>query len=183
MAEHPPARTAQPPAQMAATVWQNVFTDRVTRAFPDAVFGFASYLGQEFITCAAAIVCDLIQYLLNEESFDFLVDLTVVDYPKDESRFELIYILYSFSHNKRIRIKVRAAEAESVPSITSVFRGANWLEREAFDMFGITFAGHPSLKRILMPDGWTGFPLRKDSSILAMDNGWVQANLGIESGQ
>ena len=168
---------------MVTEPWQSSLTDRLASAFSAARLSFASYLGQNFITCDSSAICDLIQFLRNNEGFDFLVDLTVVDYPKDERRFELIYILYSFIHNQRLRIKTRTAESAAVPSITSAFRGANWLEREAFDMFGVTFAGHPNLKRILMPEEWNGHPLRKDSSILAMDNDWVQANLGIESGQ
>jgi NADH-quinone oxidoreductase subunit C len=163
--------------------WQSGFTDRLAAAFPAADLAFASYLTQNFITCAASAICELVRFLQREEEFDFLVDLTVVDHPKDERRFELVYILYSFARNERLRIKIRASEGAPVPSITSVFRGANWLEREAFDMFGVIFAGHPNLKRILMPEEWNGFPLRKDSCILAMDNDWVQANLGIESGQ
>jgi NADH-quinone oxidoreductase subunit C len=91
--------------------------------------------------------------------------------------------LYSFAKNERLRLKVHAADGEEVPSVFGVWRTADWLEREAFDMFGIIFAGHPNLKRILLPDEWQGFPLRKDYDILQQDTAWVQENLGIESGQ
>jgi NADH-quinone oxidoreductase subunit C len=168
---------------MVTVPWRSNLTDRLAAAFPTLQLSFVSYLGQNFVTCASSAICDLVQFLRDNEAFDFLVDLTVVDYPKDERRFDLIYILYSFANNERLRIKTRTAETVAVPSVTSVFRAANWLEREAFDMFGVTFAGHPNLKRILMPDEWNGYPLRKDSSILAMDNEWVQTHLGIESGQ
>jgi NADH-quinone oxidoreductase subunit C len=112
-----------------------------------------------------------------------LTDVTAVDYPKDSARFEIIYILYSFRMNQRVRVKTRVSEAQGVPSLVPLFDAANWLEREVFDMFGIQFTGHPNLKRILMPDDWHGFPLRKDASIIGMDQEWVQKNLGIESGQ
>jgi NADH-quinone oxidoreductase subunit C len=78
---------------------------------------------------------------------------------------------------------VQAAAGEKVPSVTSVWPTANWLEREIYDMFGVDFEGHPDLKRILLPDEWTGHPLRKDYDILKQDENWVRANLGIESGQ
>lgn len=142
-----------------------------------------TYLGQDFIALPVTQLLDAVRYFHASEQFDLLVDLTAVDYPKDQQRFELIYILYSFARNERIRLKTRIAEEEEAPSITSVFKGADWLEREVFDMFGIRFAGHPNLKRILLPDEWQGHPLRKDSSIIGMDNAWVQAHLGIESGQ
>jgi NADH-quinone oxidoreductase subunit C len=142
-----------------------------------------TYLGQNFITLPVSELLDAIRHFHSVEQFDFLVDVTAVDYPKDPQRFELVYILYSFPRNEHIRIKARIAENESAPSITSLFKGANWLEREVFDMFGIRFDGHPDLKRILLPDEWQGHPLRKDASIIGMDNAWVQAHLGIESGQ
>jgi NADH-quinone oxidoreductase subunit C len=179
MAEHPQPK---PPAPMAATPWDDELTARIAARFAENL-SFASYLGENFVTCSPELIADLVFYLRDHEGFDFLTDLTVVDYPKDERRFELIYILYSFSRNERIRIKTRTSESTAVPSITPAFRGANWLEREAFDMFGVSFNGHPNLKRILLPEEWHGYPLRKDTSIIAMDNEWVQANLGIESGQ
>jgi NADH-quinone oxidoreductase subunit C len=113
--------------------------------------------------------------------YDFLVDLTAVDYPTRELRFELVYLVHRFADESRIRVK--AATGDRAPSVTAIHAGANWLEREVFDMFGIAFDGHPNLKRILLPEDWEGHPLRKDYGIVQMDNAWVQANLGIESGQ
>jgi NADH-quinone oxidoreductase subunit C len=182
MAEHSPQKV-QPPAPMAALVWKDDFTDKLAARLDGESLTFESYLGQQFITTNVSSLARLVADLHDAEQFDFLVDLTAVDRPKEEARFELVYILYSFPRNQRIRIKIHARDGESVPSITSVFEGANWLEREAFDMFGITFSGHPNLTRILLPEDWKGFPLRKDSSIIGMDNEWVQKHLGIESGQ
>jgi NADH-quinone oxidoreductase subunit C len=122
-------------------------------------------------------------YLRDEEKFDMLSNLTAVDWPKREKRFDVVLELYSFPKNERLRLKVHAADAEDVPSVVSVWPSANWQEREAFDMFGIVFSGHPELKRILLPDEWQGYPLRKDYDILQQDTAWVRENLGIESGQ
>ena len=168
---------------MAATDWTNEFTERLRSQFPDSGLEYKAYLGQNFITGPAAMVLPLLQYLRDAERFDMLVDLTAVDYPKDEKRFEVIYELYSFDRNERLRVKCRVGVSDTMASIVAVYRGADWLEREAYDMFGIAFQGHPGLKRILMPEEWTGFPLRKDYSIIEMDQEWVQAHLGIESGQ
>jgi NADH-quinone oxidoreductase subunit C len=121
--------------------------------------------------------------LSKQEGFDFLVDLTAVDYPQRPSRFEVIYRLRRLSDNAEQLTKVVATGDAPLPSITGLFSGANWLERELYDMFGLTFEGHPDMKRILLPDGWEGHPLRRDYGLTQMDNAWVQANLGIESGQ
>jgi NADH-quinone oxidoreductase subunit C len=106
-----------------------------------------------------------------------------VHYPQRELQFDVIWILYSFPRNERIRVKTMIKEGDAAPSVTAIWETANWLEREAFDMFGIKFDGHPDLRRILLPDGWKGFPLRKDYGILQQDTEWVKINLGIESGQ
>ena len=182
MSEHPPPRPAVV-AVMQAVEWQGELPRRLAAQLPDANVKCETYLGQNFVSLDAAAVPTAIAYLRDDEQFDMLTDLTAVDRPKDPARFEVIYILYSFEKNERIRVKTRVAEAHAVPSIVSFFEAANWLEREVFDMFGIPFAGHPDLKRILMPEGWHGFPLRKDASIIGMDQEWVQKNLGIESGQ
>ena len=140
-----------------------------------------SYLGQNYLVVDSTLIPDFLRTLRDEEKFDYLVDVTAVHYPEREKQFEVVWILYSFERNERIRVKTLVAE--SVPSVFSIWPTANWLEREVFDMFGISFEGHPDLKRILLPDGWKGYPLRKDYGIIQQDNEWVQINLGIESGQ
>ena len=142
-----------------------------------------TYLGQKYIVADSSLIPELLQVLRDQEQFDYCVDITAVHYPDREKQFEVVWILYSFPHNERIRVKASYAEAESVPSAVPIWPAANWLEREVFDMFGIRFEGHPDLKRILLPDGWKGHPLRKDYGIIQQDQEWVQINLGIESGQ
>ncbi|MEJ7605225.1 MAG: NADH-quinone oxidoreductase subunit C [Bryobacteraceae bacterium] len=156
---------------------------RVRRAFESQILETSSYHNQNFIVCLPEAAIRILEYLKLEEDFDFLVDLTAVDYPLRRERFELIYILFSHARNERLRLKTSIADGAKPPSAVPVFPGANWLEREVFDLFGIEFFGHPHLTRILMPDEWTGHPLRKDYPILQMDNQWVQENLGIPSGQ
>ena len=142
-----------------------------------------TYLGQNYMVADSRIVAELLRVLRDEEQFDYCVDVTATHYPEREKQFEVIWILYSFARNERIRVKTMIADGESVASVASIWPAANWLEREVFDMFGIRFEGHPDLKRILLPDGWKGHPLRKDYGIIQQDNEWVQINLGIESGQ
>jgi NADH-quinone oxidoreductase subunit C len=102
-----------------------------------------------------------------ELRYNILMDIAGVDYLGREPRFEVVYHLYSIPHNRRLRLKVRVSESDSVvPSLTSVWTTANWHEREAFDMLGIRFSDHPDLRRIYMPDDYPGHPLRKDFPIL-----------------
>jgi NADH-quinone oxidoreductase subunit C len=178
----PPA-APKTPAGMAATPWESELTRRLAEQFPDQIAEFSTYLGQSFLVSKPAAVVLIVEFLKLEADFDYLADLTAVDYPDRPERFDLVYILYSFARNERIRIKTRIADGEKIESVAGAHPTANWLEREVYDMFGIEFANHPDLKRILMPDGWQGHPLRKDYGILQMDNRWVKENLGIESGQ
>jgi len=98
-----------------------------------------------------------------ELRFTLLAELTAVDYHPREPRFELVYILVSIEHRQRIRLKVRLEGGEArVRTVSAVWPAANWLEREVWDLFGIEFEGHPDLRRLLMPEDWEGFPLRKD---------------------
>jgi NADH-quinone oxidoreductase subunit C len=142
-----------------------------------------TYLGQNYLAVDCSLIPNLLRLLRDEEEFDYCVDITAVHYPKREKQFDVIWILYSFQRNERVRVKTQIADGASIPSSVSIWPTANWLEREVYDMFGIQFDGHPGLKRILLPDGWKGHPLRKDYGILQQDQEWVQINLGIESGQ
>jgi NADH-quinone oxidoreductase subunit C len=148
---------------------------------------FGSAIGDTTLDRKQAIVvvrdrlAEICEYLKGEEKFNFLADLTAVDWFDRQPRFEIIFNLYSFPHNQRLRVK--ATVGDTCPSVTRIWPAANWLERECYDMFGIRFEGHPNLKRILMPDEWKGYPLRKDYDILQQDTDWVRENIGIESGQ
>jgi NADH-quinone oxidoreductase subunit C len=99
---------------------------------------------------------------LKERGFVRLSSITAVDWYPAEPRFEVVYHLHDIEHNQRLRLKCRVHEGESLESVTSVWRGANWYEREVWDLFGIRFNNHPNLRRILLPEDWTDHPLRKD---------------------
>ncbi|MCY3725591.1 MAG: NADH-quinone oxidoreductase subunit C [Rhodobacteraceae bacterium] len=116
------------------------------------------------ITGLATRIPDLVGFLKknSECQFTTLVDITAVDYPGREKRFDVVYHLLSMNLNQRVRVKVYLAEDEMVPTLVSLFPSANWFEREVFDMYGIPFAGHPDLRRILTDYGFKGHPLRKD---------------------
>ncbi len=142
-----------------------------------------TYLGQNYLEVDRSLIPNLLRMLRDEEQFDYCVDITAAHYPKRERQFDIIWILYSFARNERMRVKTQIADGDHISSAVSIWATANWLEREAYDMFGVQFDGHPDLKRILLPDGWKGHPLRKDYGIIQQDQEWVQINLGIESGQ
>ncbi|MCZ6491082.1 MAG: NADH-quinone oxidoreductase subunit C [Acidobacteria bacterium] len=178
----PPA-PPKPPAGPAPEPWNSKLATSLQERFPEASIEALSYLGQNFFVLPPESFLPVAGYLKSESGFDMLADLTAVDYPKREKRFEVIYQLYSFPRNERIRLKISLGEEESVESATPLWSAANWLEREVFDMFGIRFANHPNLKRILLPEEWQGHPLRKDYGLTQQDAKWVQENLHIESGQ
>jgi NADH-quinone oxidoreductase subunit C len=161
----------------------NDLVKRYKARFGDAIREATEDRKQPILVVDKDKLLPIAQYTRDEESFDLLVDLTAVDWPKRERRFDLVLNLYSVAKNERLRIKAHVGESEPVSSVSSVWPTANWLERECYDMFGIVFEGHPELKRILLPDEWQGHPLRKDYDILTQDTAWIKENLGIESGQ
>jgi NADH-quinone oxidoreductase subunit C len=186
-----PAAAAAKPAAPAApkeappkpVPLENEFVAKLKAKFGDAIREAWIDRKQSILVVELKDLLTLARYFRDEEKYDFLTDLTAVDWPKREKRFDVVWNLYSFAKNERLRLKAHAAENENVPSVTGIWPVANWMEREAYDMFGIRFEGHPDLRRILLPDEWQGFPLRKDYDILKQDQDWVRENLGIESGQ
>jgi NADH-quinone oxidoreductase subunit C len=174
------AKPTPPPVQVPL---DNDLTKRYRERFGAAILDALEDRKQPYLVIDSTKLHDIARYSREEEKFDLLEDFTAVDWPRREKRFDLIAILYSFPHNMRLRLKIPIAETERPASLVEIWATANWLEREIFDMFGIVFAGHPGLKRILLPDEWQGHPLRKDYDILRQDTAWIRENLGIESGQ
>ena len=155
--------------------------ERLQENFPEGVLGGQSFLEQSIYRIESESLYDVILYLRDSPdwSFDYLVDITALDHLGDEKRFELVYHLYSYHTGQFIRLKTRIAEGDVVPSATSIWKVADWLEREVYDMFGIEFSGHPDLKRILLPEDWIGYPLRKDYDIKLQDQAWIRNHLRI----
>ncbi|WP_018000808.1 NADH-quinone oxidoreductase subunit C [Paracoccus sp. N5] len=120
--------------------------------------------GELTLTATLTGLTGLIEFLRSDANCRFatLIDITAVDHPARPARFDMVYHLLSMYRNQRIRVKVQVREDELVPSLIGIFPGANWYEREVFDMFGILFSGHPDLRRILTDYGFRGHPLRKD---------------------
>ncbi len=128
------------------------------------VLGTEARNGELTVHVAPSALPDFLEHLRIDPScrFTTLIDITAIDWPDREKRFELVYHLLSMSLNARVRVKAALREDEIAPSITSIFPNANWYEREVFDMYGILFSGHPDLRRLLTDYGFRGHPLRKD---------------------
>jgi len=132
--------------------------------FGDGVINYHSFRGDDTVVLRPGLILDACRLAKEDPRLDlnFLMDLTAVDYLGREPRFEVVYHLYSLRHNHRLRLKIPVGEGEKVKSVTRLWKVANWLEREVWDMFGIVFEGHPDLRRILMYEEFVGHPLRKD---------------------
>jgi NADH-quinone oxidoreductase subunit C len=131
---------------------------------PDAILGAGVTLGELILTATPAAIADLLGFLRDDRGAEFttLIDITAIDWPERESRFEVVYHLLSMRQNQRLRVKIAVREDGIVPSVSEVYPAATWFEREVFDMYGVMFSGHPDLRRILTDYGFTGHPLRKD---------------------
>jgi NADH-quinone oxidoreductase subunit C len=137
---------------------------QIADALSDDVLETLVHRGELIVRVHRASIVPVLTHLRDYAAFDFkaLMDITGVDYPEREERFELCYHLLSFRHNHRVRVKVTTDEDTPVPSVTDVFSSANWFEREVWDLFGVFIADHPDPRRILTDYGFEGHPLRKD---------------------
>jgi NADH-quinone oxidoreductase subunit C len=139
---------------------------RIEESFPDGFVKAVEWRGDLAVTVKRDALHDVARFLHDDPTmaFDYIVHVSSVDWPDDEERFEVVYELYSICHRHRIRLKTRVPEEDCVvDSLTDLWKGAEFMEREVFDMMGIRFRHHPDLRRILMPDDYDeGYPLRKD---------------------
>ncbi len=157
-----PEKAAKPvppkPARKKVLSYEDLEDDtllqRLKEKFSEGIFSAQSFLHQPTYTVSADCLYDVMVELKDSPDwdFDYLIDLTALDYLGDEKRFCMVYHLYSYKHDRLIRIKARILEEEVVPSMTSIWKTAGWMEREVYDLFGIEFSGHDDLKRILLPD-------------------------------
>jgi NADH-quinone oxidoreductase subunit C len=137
---------------------------RIASSLPGAVSGHAVALGELTIAANAADIVKVVTFLRDDVQCQFwnVIDVTAVDWPSRERRFDVVYHFLSPKQNARVRVKVETDEVTPVPSIISVFPGADWFERETYDLYGVLFTGHPDMRRILTDYGFEGHPLRKD---------------------
>jgi NADH-quinone oxidoreductase subunit C len=145
-----------------------LIAEMIKGKFPEEVAEIGSHAGQYWVVLKRDRLKDVCRFLKEDTDLkmDYLIDVTAVDYSPREPRFEVVYQLHSIKHNHRVRLKVPVDEEDpSVPTVSGVWRTANWHERETYDLLGINFEGHPDLRRILMPEDWEGHPLRKDYPI------------------
>jgi NADH-quinone oxidoreductase subunit C len=136
----------------------------LTAKFGDAVSSQTIFRGQESVVVAKDRIVEVCTFLRDDPAlrFDMLTDLTAVDYMGRIPRFQVVYFLYSFANNRRVFIKADVGEGETISTVEGVWKAANWLEREVYDLFGIVFDGHSDLRRLMLWDGYIGHPLRKD---------------------
>ena len=148
--------------------------------FGEAIGDASEFIGQLSVNVNSDQIVAVCDYLKSDRelSFNYLSDLTCVHYPdRREAPFEMVYNLFSIDANERVRLKVRTSG--SVESVTGVWPAANWLEREVYDLFGVTFANHPDLRRLLLPPDWDGHPLRKDYPLEFIENAWTERHLPV----
>jgi NADH-quinone oxidoreductase subunit C len=141
---------------------ENPHAVAIYQQLPEAIVDAKVGFGELTLGIAPTQMVEVCRVLKNSVGFERLSAVTAVDWWPREPRFEVVYLLHSIRKNSRLRINVWLAEGEEIESVCSVWRGANWYEREVFDLFGIRFRNHPNLERIMMPADWEGYPLRKD---------------------
>jgi NADH-quinone oxidoreductase subunit C len=156
--------------------------EKLQARFGEAIGAPIEFRSEITVTVAREKIVEVCRFLKTDCGFDMLTDLAGVDNYGEDPRFEVDYQLYSFAHRCRLRLKVGISEDDmTVDSVTSVWRTANWHEREAFDMFGLRFRGHPNLKRILMWEGYPYYPLRKEFPLAGIPTGLPETAVNADS--
>ncbi|HVF89045.1 MAG TPA: NADH-quinone oxidoreductase subunit C [Blastocatellia bacterium] len=179
-AGHKPPPPAKKGPSITADITGDPFIDKIKQRFGGAVTETVATLGQQIIRVQKASYVELCRFLHDDEeaSFDMCTDLTAIHWPERAGEeFDVVVLLYSVSKNRRLRVKTAVADAETCPSVAHIWTGADWMEREVYDMFGIRFDGHPDLRRILLPSDWPGHPLRKEYPIEYRDNEWTDKHI------
>jgi NADH-quinone oxidoreductase subunit C len=158
----------------------NKLVKKLKERFAGAISEPFEFLSQVAVRIAPESIVEVCMFLRDDENarFNYLSDLTCVHYPmRAETPLEVVYNLFSIPRNERVRLKVGLAEGASIDSVTGVWPSANWMEREVYDLFGVSFNHHPDLRRILLPPDWEGHPLRKDYPLEFIENAWTQRHL------
>ena len=151
------------------TTHQPELVEALRARFGEAVTAVAAYAGEHAVTVDKGAIVDVCRFLKEEHGYTYLADIGTIDRFTEEDRFEVVYNLVNMQARGRLRLKVRVDEDDpTVPTLTGVFRAANWNEREAFDMMGIRFEGHPDLRRMLLPEDFVYFPKRKEFPTLGI---------------
>jgi len=150
---------------------ENLTVEKLKEKFPNSILKVISFRGEITIHVLRNDIFEICKYLYSDPDlkYIFLTDLCGVDFFPETPRFEVVYTLCSLDRKERIRLKIRISESESVSSVESIWKAANWLEREVYDLFGIRFENHPDLRRILLWEGFEGHPLRKDYPVEGPD--------------
>ncbi|HKE57291.1 MAG TPA: NADH-quinone oxidoreductase subunit C [Pyrinomonadaceae bacterium] len=181
-----PAGTPKPPVKKKeegpkpTDAGNHPLVQKLRAKFGESVGDASEFIGQLSVNIRREKIVQVCEFLRQDEEtpFAYLSDLTCVHFPdRKDAPFEIVYNLYSIEANERIRLKVATTEQMGVYSVTGVWPAANWLEREVFDLFGVRFANHPDLRRLLLPPDWEGYPLRKDFPLEFVENAWTEEHL------
>ncbi|HYP28485.1 MAG TPA: NADH-quinone oxidoreductase subunit C [Blastocatellia bacterium] len=179
-AGHKPAPPAKKGPSITSDITDDPLINRIRDRFSGAITEAVATLGQQIIRVNRESYLELCRFLHDdgEASFDMCTDLTAIHWPERAGEeFDVVVLLYSVAKNRRLRVKTALAENAACPSVTHIWAGADWMEREVYDMFGIRFDGHPDLRRILLPVDWPGHPLRKEYPIEYRDNEWTDRHI------